>query len=225
MKISFHGQSCVLIEHDGIRTIIDPFITGNDLSDLKADEIEVDFILLTHGHNDHLGDTVSIAKRNHATVIAPFEVANFLSEKGINTMGGSGDYSFGSVKFVQAHHSSSYEEEGQVHYMGVATGLILKIADKTIYHTGDTWLFGDMKLIADRNGPIDVLFIPIGDHYTMGVDDASYAANEFVKPSIVVPIHYNTFPPIQQNPQNFKDQINSDIDCQILKAGEKVSFK
>ncbi|UUX32899.1 metal-dependent hydrolase [Fundicoccus culcitae] len=224
MEISFHGQSCVYIEHDGLRIIIDPFITGNELSDLEANDVDVDFILLTHGHNDHFGDTISIAKRCNATVIAPNEVANFVAAKGIESIGGSGHYAFGELKFVPAHHSSSYQENGQVFYMGVATGMILKIGGKTIYHTGDTWLFSDMKLIADRNGPIDVLFIPIGDHYTMGIEDAAYATNELVKPSIVVPVHYNTFPPIQQDPNRFKAIIDDSIDCQILEPGDKVNF-
>lgn len=127
------------------------------------------------------------------------------------------------MKYVQAFHSSSLtNEDGIPIYLGMPMGVIIEIEGKTIYHTGDTGLFSDMKLIAQRH-PVDVCFIPIGDNYTMGIDDASYAINEFIQPKISVPIHYNTFPLIEQNPQEFKEAVTYG-DVQILEPGEAVKF-
>lgn len=227
MNISFHGHAVVQFEHNGSKVIIDPFINGNSLSDLSADEVKADYIILTHGHNDHVGDTVEIAKNNDATVLAPVELADFLEGHGVKAVGtnigGTYEGEFGSVKWVHAFHSSSFtHEDGSNTYTGMPTGVILKIGDKTVYHTGDTGIFGDMELISRLNGPIDLLFIPIGDHFTIGIDDAAYAVNHFITPEIVVPIHYNTFPPIETNPQDFKAKVS--CECQILSAGDSVKF-
>lgn len=208
--------------------IIDPFINGNDLTDLTVENIKADYIILTHGHNDHVGDTIEIAKNNNATVIAPVELAAYVEAQGVeNTVGmnvgGEGEYDFGKVKFVHAFHTSSYTDgEGVTHYTGEPMGLILTINNKKVYVTGDTGLFGDMELIAKRNGPIDVCFIPIGDHFTMGIDDAAYAINELIKPTIAVPVHFDTFPPIKQDPEEFKDKVRTV--CQVLKPGEAVQY-
>ena len=163
MKLSFHGQSTVYFEANGKSGIIDPFITGNDLSDLNVEDLKVDYIILTHGHEDHFGDTVELANRNHATVIGSAEVANYLSTaKGIENVhpmniGGKWEFDFGVVKFVQAFHSSSLtNDEGIPIYLGMPMGVILELDGKTIYHAGDTGLFSDMKLIAERH-PVDVL--------------------------------------------------------------------
>lgn len=229
MKLSFHGQSTIYFEANGKKVIVDPFITGNELSDLNPDDVEVDYIVLTHGHGDHFGDTVDIAKKNNATVVGLAEVADYLStSQGVENVhpmniGGKWEFEFGSVKYVQAFHSSSLtNEDGIPVYLGASTGLILEIDGKTIYHCGDTGLFSDMKLIADRH-PVDVCFVPIGDNFTMGIDDASYAINEFIQPKITVPIHYNTFPYIEQDPEEFKKLVNKG-EVQILKPGEEVKF-
>ena len=133
------------------------------------------------------------------------------------------DFDFGSVKFVQAFHSSSLTDDNGVPvYLGMPMGVILEVEGKTIYHTGDTGLFSDMKLIADRH-PVDVCFIPIGDNFTMGIDDASYAINEFIQPKITVPIHYDTFPYIEQDPEEFKSAVNVG-EVQIVKPGEDVEL-
>ena len=229
MKLSFHGQSTINFEANGKKVIVDPFITGNGQSDLDASTLKVDYIILTHGHGDHFGDTIELANRNHATVIGSAELGDYLTTyhnvENVRPMniGGKAEFDFGNVKFVQAFHSSSLTDENGVPvYLGMPMGLILEIEGKTIYHTGDTGLFSDMKLIADRH-PVDVCFIPIGDNFTMGIDDASYAINSFIKPKISVPIHYDTFELIEQDPNKFKEAVSVG-EVQILEPGEDVSF-
>lgn len=228
MKLSYHGHSIVLLENNGSKMIVDPFITGNELTDLHADELKVDYIVLTHGHNDHVGDTVEIAKRTNATVVAPVELADYIGSKGIEVVamniGGKNEFEFGSVKFVHAFHSSSYTfgENGDLIYTGMPTGIIIEAGGKKIYHAGDTGIFGDMKLITELNGPFDVFFVPIGDNFTMGIDDAVYATDKLVQPKIAVPVHYNTFPPIKQDPEEFKEKLSTE--CRVLEAGGEISF-
>lgn len=228
LTVKFHGHAVLSFNNNDTDVIIDPFINGNDLTDLTVENIKADYIILTHGHNDHVGDTIEIAKNNNATVIAPVELAAYVEAQGVeNTVGmnvgGEGEYDFGKVKFVHAFHTSSYTDgEGVTHYTGEPMGLILTINNKKVYVTGDTGLFGDMELIAKRNGPIDVCFIPIGDHFTMGIDDAAYAINELIKPTIAVPVHFDTFPPIKQDPEEFKDKVRTV--CQVLKPGEAVQY-
>jgi len=229
MKLSFHGQSTICFESNDKKVIVDPFISGNDKSDLDEQTLDVDYIILTHGHGDHFGDVVELANRNHATVIGSAEVQGYLTTyhgiehaHGMN-IGGKYQFDFGTVKFVQAFHSSSYtNEDGIPVYLGMPMGVIIEAEGKTIYHAGDTGLFSDMKLIAERH-PVDVCFIPIGDNFTMGIEDASYAINEFIKPKISVPIHYNTFPLIEQDPQKFKEAV-SQGEVQILQPGDEVTF-
>ena len=229
MKLSFHGQSTIYFESNDKKVIVDPFISGNDKSDLDEQTLDVDYIILTHGHGDHFGDVVELANRNHATVIGSAEVQGYLTTyhgiehaHGMN-IGGKYQFDFGTVKFVQAFHSSSYtNEDGIPVYLGMPMGVIIETEGKTIYHAGDTGLFSDMKLIAERH-PVDVCFIPIGDNFTMGIEDASYAINEFIKPKISVPIHYNTFPLIEQDPQKFKEAV-SQGEVQILQPGDEVTF-
>ena len=228
MTVKYHGHAVLSFNNNDTDVIIDPFINGNDLTDLTVDNVKADYIILTHGHNDHVGDTVEIARKNNATVIAPVELAAYLESQGVeNTIGmnvgGEGEYEFGKVKYTHAFHTSSYtDDDGVTHYTGEPMGLILTLGSKKIYVTGDTGLFGDMELIAKRNGPIDVCFIPIGDHFTMGIDDAVYAVNELIKPTVVVPVHFNTFPPIKQDPEEFKNKVNTT--CQVLEAGEAVEY-
>ena len=226
MEISYHGHSVVKIMTHTHTILIDPFITGNGQTDLDAAKEKVDVILVTHGHNDHLGDTVDLAKRNNATVIATFELANYVESFGINVhamgIGGSYDFEFGTVKFTQAFHSSSFTtEDGEIIYGGMPAGVLFTSEGKTIYHAGDTALFGDMKLIGERNN-IDVAFLPIGDNFTMGPEDAAYAV-QLLKPQIVVPVHYNTFPPIKQDPQIFKNLVET-AEVQVLSAGDYVQW-
>ena len=226
MKISYHGHSVVKIKTDSHTILIDPFITGNSQTDLKASEENVDVILLTHGHNDHVGDTVELAKKNNALVIATFELANYIESQGIKVhamgIGGSFNFDFGKVKFTQAFHSSSFTtEDGEIIYAGMPAGVIFSFNGITLYHAGDTALFGDMKLIGEMNN-IDVAFLPIGDNFTMGPEDAAYAV-QLLKPRVTVPIHYNTFPPITQDPNKFKELVKA-AEVQVLSAGDYVEL-
>ncbi|MDO6846814.1 metal-dependent hydrolase [Priestia megaterium] len=225
MHVSYHGHSIVKIETEGKTILIDPFITGNELTDLNAEDVKADVILLTHGHNDHVGDTVEIAKRSGALVVAVAELATYLSWQGLNvhpmSIGGAYTFDFGTVKLTQAFHGSSYTENNEkIIYTGMPAGLLLTIEGKTIYHAGDTGLFSDLKLIG-RHEP-DVAFLPIGDNFTMGPEDAAIAA-EWVQAKLVVPIHYNTFPVIKQDPHQFVESL-SGIEGKVLKVGEGLDL-
>jgi len=225
MHVSYHGHSIVKIETKGKTILIDPFITGNESTDLNAEDVKADVILLTHGHNDHVGDTVEIAKRSDALVVAVAELATYLSWQGLNvhpmSIGGAYTFDFGTVKLTQAFHGSSYTENNEkIIYTGMPAGLLLTIEGKTIYHAGDTALFSDLKLIG-RHKP-DLAFLPIGDNFTMGPEDAGIAA-EWVQAKLVVPIHYNTFPVIKQDPHQFVESL-SGIQGKVLKVGEGLDL-
>lgn len=226
MLVSYHGHAIVKIEANGKTIIIDPFITGNGLTDLKVDEVKPDYILLTHGHADHIGDTVQLAKDNDALVIASPEIATYLGWQGVNAhgmnIGGSFEFEFGKVKMTQAFHSTGLETESQeIIYLGMPAGLLITIEGKTIYHAGDTSLFMDMKLIGDRNH-IDLAFLPIGDNFTMGPEDAAYAAG-LLGAKTVVPIHYNTFPVIKQDPHKFVGLL-PEGQGKVLQPGDSIQL-
>src|SRR3954471_23712277 len=226
MKVSYHGHSVVQIQVNGKRIIIDPFIRGNQSTDLRVEDVNPDVILLTHGHNDHVGDTVELAQKNNALVIANHEISTFLGWQGVNThgmhIGGARQFDFGKVKLTQAFHGSSYETENQeLVYCGMPAGILFMAEGKTIYHAGDTGLFSDMKLIGERH-PIDLAFLPIGDNYTMGPEDAAYAA-KLLAAKLVVPIHFNTFPIITQDPQKFIQMLEQNTGT-ILLPGEGINL-
>ncbi|WP_404459000.1 metal-dependent hydrolase [Sutcliffiella horikoshii] len=227
MKVSYHGHSVVKVEANGKTILFDPFITGNGLTDLKADDVKVDVILLTHGHNDHVGDTVDLALKNDALVVAPFELAEYLGWQGVKVhemhIGGAHEFDFGRVKLTQAFHGSSYTDYGTktIVYTGMPSGILLTIDGKTIFHAGDTALFSDMKLIGELND-IDVAFLPIGDNFTMGPDDAVLAA-KWLNACTVVPIHFNTFPVIEQNPQEFVSKLPEGVG-KVLEVGEVIDL-
>lgn len=227
MEVSFHGHAVVRVKTDKHTILFDPFITGNPLTDLNADSVEADIILLTHGHSDHVGDTIQIAKRTGALVVAPNELAVWLAKKGLENVhgmniGGAYNFDFGRVKYTQAFHSSSFEEEdGTVVYMGMPSGILLTVEGKTIYHLGDTSLFGDLKLIGEMND-IDLALIPIGDNYTMGPEDGLIAA-KWLNAKTVVPIHYNTFPVIKQDAKAFAEKVSPGKGV-YLEIGESLTL-
>lgn len=226
MIVSYHGHSIVQIQTNGKTILIDPFITGNSLTDLKAENVNPDVIILTHGHGDHLGDTIDIAKRSGALVVGSAEISYYLSFHGINAhgmnIGGAHQFDFGKIKFTQAFHSTGFvTENNEIIYLGMPMGVLFMNEGKTIYHAGDTGLFSDMELIGERH-PIDAAFLPIGDNFTMGPEDAAYAA-KLLKAKLVIPIHYNTFPVIQQDPNQFIQLLEND-NGKILKPGESIEI-
>nr|WP_319218861.1 metal-dependent hydrolase [uncultured Trichococcus sp.] len=226
MRISFHGQSCVCIETAGQKhLLIDPFISGNPLSDLDPDAVPCDVILLTHAHGDHVGDTEKIARRTNPLIISTVELAGYFASKGFRTHGmqpGGGHlFDFGYVKLTQAIHGSAMTVDGLPYTFGLASGILLNAEGKTIYHAGDTALFSDMKLIGE-DYPIDVAFLPIGDNYTMGPKDAAKAVT-FLEPRIAVPIHYNTFPLIKQDPNDFLSLLDEGVGL-IMQPGDFISL-
>jgi L-ascorbate metabolism protein UlaG (beta-lactamase superfamily) len=207
-KIIFHGHSFTELHLKGSKILIDPFISGNPLCDISLDNTNCDYIILTHGHGDHFGDTIEIAKNNNATVIATAELAYYLQGKGITAhdmnLGGSHGFPFGRVKLTLAHHSSSLPDGT---YAGEPAGVLIESDGKLIYHAGDTALFYDMKLIGEMHR-INYALLPIGDNYTMGIDDAVKAA-EFLNAETIIPIHYNTFEVIRADVDEFKRKIES----------------
>lgn len=227
MKVSFHGHSVVKVETHGKTILFDPFITGNDETDLNICDVKPDVIILTHGHDDHVGDTISLAKEHNALVIANFEIVTILGREGVEhthgmSIGGAHDFDFGRVKLTPAFHGSGMTtSDGQMVYGGQPAGVLLAIEGKTIYHAGDTALYSDMKLIGQRH-PIDLAFVPIGDNFTMGPEDAALAV-EFLNPKRAVPIHYNTFPVISQNPEKFIKLLPQGIG-QVLQPGESITL-
>ncbi|GEC90472.1 metal-dependent hydrolase [Brevibacillus brevis] len=227
LDIRFHGHSSVQVTSEGHSIMIDPFISGSPVAATKLEDISVQYILLTHGHQDHILDAVELAKKNDATIVATHELATYLSWQGVKTismnLGGSVKLPFGKVKMTQAFHSSGVvlDDEQQIVYMGMPGGFVIELGGKTIYHAGDTGLFGDMKLIGERHN-IDLAFLPIGDVFTMGPEDALVAA-EWVQADFVVPIHYDTFPPIKQDGEAFVAELaEKDIRGKALKPGETL---
>ncbi len=221
LKLTFIGHAAFLLEADGKSVLVDPFITGNPSATRSADSFDVQTIILTHAHGDHVGDTVDIAKRTGATVIATAELASWVSAQGANAIGanhgGTVTFDGGTTKFVPAWHTSAYGSDWAA--PGVPAGHVVRFGGKTIYFAGDTCLFLDMQLIGEEE--LDLAVVPIGDHFTMGPKDAARAV-KFLQPRAVIPCHYNTFPPIRQDPNEFKRMVGaqSTAKCIILDPGQ-----
>ena len=217
------GHSCFQIETGDHTLLIDPFLTGNPQATVSAEDVNPDFIIVTHGHEDHVGDTVSIAKRTGATVISNFEIVNWLTAQGVENshpqhLGGGFAHPFGHLKLTIAHHGSALPDGS---YGGNPAGLLFTIDGKRIYHAGDTGLFYDMKLIEDEG--IDVAILPIGDNFTMGPADSIKAIN-FLSPKTVIPMHYNTWPPIEQDVNAWAESVKAETSAEpvILAANESL---
>jgi L-ascorbate metabolism protein UlaG (beta-lactamase superfamily) len=225
MEIRFLGHACFELVEGDARVLVDPFLTGNPKAAMSAAEVDPTHILLTHGHADHYGDVEDIAKRTGAQLVAIVEIANELSDAGIENvadpnLGGTVKFDWGWVKLVPAWHTST-TPKGQVN---TPAGLLIGIGDATVYHLGDTALFSDLQLIARRGNPIDVALMCIGGHYTMDRIDAVTAA-EFVAAGTVIPCHYDTFPPIETDVQAFKSEVESQTSSkvEVLQPGEAFS--
>jgi L-ascorbate metabolism protein UlaG (beta-lactamase superfamily) len=236
MEIKFHGHACFELSAGDTTILTDPFLKPNNpAAVVSADEVEPTHIAITHGHADHIADAVGLAKRTGARCIAMVELAEWLKAKGVDqvsdpNLGGTVRFDWGWVKLVPAWHTNTIPGSPEAPYsaehgitIGIPAGLLINLGGKTVYQTGDTCLFGDMKLIAERN-PVDVALMPIGGHYTMDRHDAVVAA-EFIGAKTVIPMHYDTFPPIETDSGAFKADVEAQTSSQVvlLKPGETLS--
>lgn len=226
VNITWHGHSTFTLDFEGTKVVVDPFLSPNNPSAiLTAEDVEADFILQTHGHPDHSSDLVALAKRTGAQVIATFEICNWLAAQGVENSwamntGGARDFPFGRVKMTWALHSSSLPDGS---YAGNPGGYLITASDLNIYIAGDTALFSDMKLIGSLG--IDVAIIPTGDNFTMGPEEA-LSSLEFLSPKVVIPCHYNTWPPIEQDMQQWAEKVEAwtDVQAVVLNVEEGFSF-
>ncbi len=225
MKLKYLSHSAFQITtNEGKKILIDPFITGNPNAPVKVEDIHADYIVLTHGHGDHLGDSLTIAERDGSLIIAVNELADYVAAKGVKAhnmhIGGGYNFDFGRVKFTIAHHGSK-TPDGE--YVGEPAGVVLSIDGKNIYHCGDTGLFYDMKLIGEMT-PLDYMLVPIGDNFTMGITDAVKAV-ELANPKVAIPMHYDTFPVIKADPYEFKGKVEAmNKKSIVLNYGEEIEL-
>lgn len=225
-RLRWLGHSALLLEADGTNILFDPFLTGNPTAAVSAAEVPADFILVSHGHGDHVGDTIDIARRTGATVIANFEMAEWFQKKGLKKVhgqqhGGGFTHLFGHVKLTLAFHGSMLPDGSNG---GNPCGFLVTLNNGLkIYDAADTGLFGDMKLIGEAG--IDLALVPIGDNYTMGPADALRAV-KLLQAKRVMPIHFNTFPIIQQDAQAWADRVNKETSTEavVLKPGEWLAL-
>lgn len=225
--ITWLGHSAFLFEAEK-KLLIDPFISGNPLAPCSPEELNPDIIAVTHGHRDHLGDTIEIGKRVGCRIISVHEVANYIKSKGVfaEGMGKGGTVNVEGIKLTmtEALHSSSIDASGFSFDGGSPAGFIIRINGHSIYHAGDTGVFGDMKLIGELYEP-ELALLPIGDKFTMGIKEATKAV-ELIQPKIVIPMHYSTFDVIKQDPEEFKRAVEAKVDTKviIMKPGESIKL-
>jgi L-ascorbate metabolism protein UlaG (beta-lactamase superfamily) len=235
MDIRWIGHACFVLSDGSATVVVDPFFAPNNpAAKVTADEVDATHILVTHGHADHIADAVGLGRRTGAHCVSLVEVANWLDAQGVKevsdpNLGGTVEFDWGWVKLVQAFHTNTIPgspdapfsaESGVV--IGPPSGLVVKIGGKTVYHLGDTCLFGDLSLIAERT-PVDVALIPIGGHYTMDRHDAVVAA-ELIGAGTVIPMHYNTFPPIETDAEQFKADVESRTSSKVVVLEPDESF-
>ncbi len=225
ISLTFHGHATMTLTVAGQRLLIDPFFSGNPQATITAEEVEADYILVSHGHGDHVADLIPVAQRTGALVIANFEITNWLQSKGVSNVhaqhiGGGHQHPFGYLKFTIAHHGSGLPDGS---YGGNPAGFLLHAGERRLYFAGDTALFGDMRLYAEDG--LDLAVLPIGDNFTMGPDDALRAA-EWLKARHYVPVHYNTWPPIVQDGEAWCARVRAATGARasVLKPGESLDI-
>ena len=225
-RLTFHGQSAFTIEtDDGTRLVIDPFFDDNPVSDIKRSEVgAVDYILCTHGHFDHFVDAIPLAAETGATLISTFEIVSFAETQGIANghplhIGGGFDFPFGRAKMTPAIHGGQVHGDTTGQFTTIPGGFLLHIDGKRIHHAGDTALTLDMQLLKDK---VDVAILPIGDNFTMGPEDAA-AAVDFIEPEVVIPVHYDTWPLIEQDPEHFRALVGDRAHVQVMAPGDVYS--
>ena len=225
MKLKYFSHSSFQVTtNSGLTLLIDPFLDDNPTAPVGSAEVDADFIILTHGHGDHIGDAFKIAQRTDPLFICVNELANYCIAKGFRAhnmhIGGSYAFDFGRLKFTIAHHGSMTPDNT---YGGEPAGVVLNIDGKTLYHTGDTGLFYDMKLIGEMT-PIDYMLLPIGDNFTMGITDGVKAVT-LADPRVAIPMHYNTFPVIEADPHEFKRRVEAvGKEAIVLEYGEEIDL-
>ncbi|HUP88173.1 MAG TPA: metal-dependent hydrolase [Longimicrobiales bacterium] len=225
-KLTFHGHAAFsLTTSSGKKLLFDPWLDGNPVADIKTSDIkECDYILVSHGHGDHFADVVKLSKQTNATVIATYELAAFAESNGAASshgmsIGGGHQFPFGHVKMTAALHGGGVDgSDGKM--WTTPNGFWVDLSDARLYHAGDTALTMDMQLLQGR---VDVALLPIGDNYTMGPEDAARAV-EMIKPRVVIPMHYNTFDLIKQDPNDFKKRVGANAEVVVLKPGESFEF-
>lgn len=227
VNVTFWGHSCFLFDDGTHRVVVDPFLSGNPKAVVRTADVErLDAILVSHGHHDHLGDAVELSKRHQAPIVAPYELAMFCQRRGavVHAMhiGGSHLFPFGRVKLTIAHHGSAFVDK-TAEYTGNPCGFLVSLGGLVLYHAGDTGLFGDMALLGERNA-IDVAFLPIGDNFTMGPEDAAKAV-EFLRPRFAVPMHFGTFDVLEPDADSFSALASgSGAEVAVLEPGETRGF-
>jgi L-ascorbate metabolism protein UlaG (beta-lactamase superfamily) len=226
-RLTFHGHAAFELETSkGARIMFDPWLNQNPLADIKVSDVKaLDYILVSHGHGDHFSDVVELATKTNATVIATFELAALCQSKGVKnahgmSIGGGYRFPFGYVKLTPALHGTGIDSGANGNFSTMPNGFWVDLGDARIYHSGDTALLMDMHLLAGR---VDVALLPIGDNFTMGPEDAARAV-EFIEPRVVIPMHYNTFDLIKQDPQDFARRVGDRAEVKILKPGESYEF-
>ena len=226
-RLCWLGHACLLLESDGKRILIDPFLSGNPAAATTADKVQADFILVSHGHGDHVGDTLAIAKRTGATVVSNYEMSGWFEKQGLKKVhgqqhGGGHHFPFGYVKLTLAFHGSMLPDGS---YGGNPAGFLIAFKDGTrVYDAADTGLFGDMRLIGEEG--VDLAVLPIGDNFTMGPDDALRAV-KLIQPRQVMPIHYNTWELIAQDAGAWAERVRKETQSEpvVLKPGEWVTIR
>ncbi len=227
MEIKYHGHSCFELSEGETSVLVDPFLKPNNPAAVaSADDVSPTHIVISHGHADHMADAVGVAQASGAECVAIVEIAKWLEERGVETvydpnLGGTVSFEWGWVKLVPAWHTSTLPGSAESPFspssgtvVGTATGMLINLGGLTVYHAGDTCLFSDMKLIAERN-PVDVAMLPIGGHYTMDRNDAAVAAG-FVGAGTVIPMHFNTFPAVETDAQAFKAEVEGATSSRVV---------
>jgi L-ascorbate metabolism protein UlaG (beta-lactamase superfamily) len=226
-RLTWHGHATFTLETDGGRRILfDPFLNDNPKSNIRVDDVaELDFVLCSHGHFDHFADAIDVCRRTGATLVGTFELVAFAQSRGVEhvhgmNVGGGHHFDFGYLKLTPAVHSGTVDGDDEGRYTTLAHGFLIDMDGKRLYHAGDTALIMEMQLL---KGQVDVALLPIGDNFTMGPGDAARAVG-FIEPGVVIPMHYDTWDLIAQDPEEFRSLVGGAAEVVVLKPGQSYEF-